>query len=1008
MLICSISINKYSSTVLACLIFLFSMVTHAATTSFKVADFSQQYEVKIEFDARLLANPKGNLLAKIFVYEIKSGKQLMESRMVWDNADLNYPLPQRKSQILFYRDQDWFVYEDINFDGIKDFALRHTWQGFNPMCPMCFIQGYQLFLGNEEGKFIYNQNNTAAMQIDLPSVLGVDSKRQRLMQKLSDYRKIKSYRAEYYWQGDELILDESVTHYQDGLYTLHKTASDEINQDCGCRKKLVTERLDRNQDIIELVHFKRGEQQGQASLFLSNDELHLAIEHTDGTVADKFNAFAYSQLQQKQVWYFDGMSKSLHLQEDGRMQLRLAADEVLEGELFVEDKAVSAALASANNINNSYRITSPSSPYYVQLNLLGRKPLEQGMHSFVMYLMDKNNDQLLASLGDGVVEFKPEMLVGQSDEWHYEQQNSLQITDINGDGKADVIIHYPADCYTCEKLKNPLYKVYLQGDEEFAHSEVFDSLLRDKIWQLQSKEEMGAEYALLITEKDVDDGKTWEKSAETYALVNGKPVLMERESRSNRGQPAYYRYLKEKRSTPQHALQSKAQWLFDEQAERKDLFQMSLPDSELTLLLYEYKQKMFATVINARGELVYDEGSDEKAASEFFIEVRPSNHTLKFTNKLKNTLRLAGRQLTVDLHIQKQRYNWTAELNTEQQAALQVLLQQPLANVKTRMLPMDIPGTPYYVLFVQEDLIPGHDVYDGDTVIVIDRDKGRILIEAPIYLRFFSDLLEDSKQSIAFDQQSIVHMKDVNFDGKDDLLILESWHRSPSYNVYLANENGFEFDEDLSFIASSFCELFTVDAENKTLSTGPGNVDLCHHGRHVYTFKDGELYLLEQEFYVHMSEGYVYQEPLYGELIEGDTYRYKREGDGFELIPTRLLKTEKLVNDQGDFKRWVYLYYEFADGEKVYLLFYLENYYFVYTTPDDKIIDLITNNTIKEADGEQYFYYKSEFNDREYRLFNNGKVKIIDDGQTVSKKAIKKFIPDGPYYACFLGSSRCE
>lgn len=999
-------LNKCFSTVFAFLIFLFSMVSHAATTSFKVADFSQQYEVKIEFDARMLANPKGNLLAKIYVYEIKSGRQLMESRMVWDNAALNYSLPYRKSQILFYRDQDWFVYEDINFDGIKDFALRHTWQGSCAMCPLSLIQGYKLFLGKEDGKFIYNHANTVAMQADLPSLLSVDNKRQRLNQSLTNYHKIKSHQAEYYWQGDELILDESVTYYEDGLYTLHKTASDEISQDCGCRKKVVTKRLDRSQDITELAHFKRSEQ--QASLFLSNDELHLLIEHADGTVAEKFNAFAYSKLQQKQVWYFDGMSKSLHLQDDGRMKLRLAADETLEGELLVEEKTVSAALSNAKNINNSYRITSPSSPYYVQLNLLGRKPLEQGMHGFVMYLMDKNNDQLLANLGDGVVDFKPEMAVGQSDEWHYEKQNSLQITDINGDGKADVIIRHPANCYTCEKLKNPRYTVYLQGSEGFAHSEVFDKLLRDKLWRLQSKEEADTEYALLIAEKDVDDGKTWEKSVEAYALVNGKPVLMERESRSNRGQAVYYRYLKEKRNSPQQNLQRKTQWLFNAQEHRKDVFQINLPESELTLLFYQHEQQLFATVINAQGELVYAEGSDKKAASDFHLEVRPNNQTLIFTNKLQNTLRLAGQQLTVDLHLEGQRYNWTAELSSEQQADFQALIQQPLANVKTRMLPMDIPGTPYYVLFVREDLISNHDAYEGDTVIVIDRDKGRILIEAPIYLRFFSDLLEDSKQSIAFDQQSIVHMKDVNFDGKDDLLILESWHRSPSYNVYLADENGFEFNEDLSAVTANSCELFTVDAENKTLITGPENDDICQHGRYVYTFKDGELYLLEQEFYVQKNEDYIYEEPLYGELVEGDTYRYKRGENGFEPVPTRLLKAEKLVNDQGDFKQWVYLYYEFADGEKVYFFMYRENFYFVYTTPDDKIIDLITDNTIKEADGEQYFYFKNEFNQREYRLFNNGKLEIIQGDQTASKKAIKTFIPDGPYYACFLGLSRCE
>lgn len=986
------------------------MASHGATTSFKVDDFSEQYEVKIVFDTYLLENPKGNLIAKIIVSDKQSKEQLVETRVGWDNADLNYPVPKRDNQVLSYHDQVWFLYEDINFDGIKDFALRHTWQGFNPMCPVCFVQGYQLFLGNEEGKFIYNQNNTAAMQIDLPSVLSVDNKRQRLMQKLSDYRKIKSYRAEYYWRGDELILDESVTHYQDGLYILHKTASDEINQDCGCRKKLiVTERLDRNQDIIELVHFKRGEQQGQASLFLSHGQLHLVIERADGSVADKFNTFSYSQLQQKQVWYFDGMSKSLHLQEDGLMQLRLTADDTVEGELLVEEKKLADALSHVKNTHASYRITSPSSPYYVQLNLLGRKPLEQGMHGFVMYLMDKNNDQLLANLGDGVVDFKPEMAVGQSDEWHYEKQNSLQITDINGDGKADVIIRHPANCYTCEKLKNPRYTVYLQDGEGFAHSEVFDKLLRDKIWRLQSKEEADTEYALLIAEKDVDDGKTWEKSVETYALVNGKPVVMERESRSNRGQAVYYRYLKEKRSSPQQALQSKTQWLFNAQEHRKDVFQINLPESELTLLFYQHEQQLFATVINTQGELVYSEGSDKKAASDFFTEVRPNNQTLKFTNRLQNTLRLAGQQLTVDLHLEGQRYNWTAELSSEQQADFQALIQQPLANVKTRMLPMDIPGTPYYVLFVREDLISNHDAYEGDTVIVIDRDKGRILIEAPIYLRFFSDLLEeDSKQSIAFDQQSIVHMKDVNFDGKDDLLILESWHRSPSYNVYLADENGFEFDEDLSAVAANSCELFTVDAENKTLSTGPENDDICQHGRYVYTFKDGELYLLEQEFYVQKNEDYIYEEPLYGELVEGDTYRYKRGENGFEPVPTRLLKAEKLVNDQGDFKPWIYLYYEFAEGEKVYFFMYRENFYFVYTTPDDKIIDLITDNTIKEADGEQYFYFKNEFNQREYRLFNNGKLEIIQGDQTASKKAIKTFIPDGPYYACFLGSSRCE
>ena len=82
--------------------------------------------------------------------------------------------------------------------------------------------------------------------------------------------------------------------------------------------------------------------------------------------------------------------------------------------------------------------------------------------------------------------------------------------------------------------------------------------------------------------------------------------------------------------------------------------------------------------------------------------------------------------------------------------------------------------------------------------------------------------LEANVLELPYGEQSAIIYNDFNFDGKKDFAIMDgqnSCYHGPSFQIYLATENGFERSPEFTRLAQEYCGMFDVDNENKTLHT---------------------------------------------------------------------------------------------------------------------------------------------------------------------------------------------
>ncbi len=73
-----------------------------------------------------------------------------------------------------------------------------------------------------------------------------------------------------------------------------------------------------------------------------------------------------------------------------------------------------------------------------------------------------------------------------------------------------------------------------------------------------------------------------------------------------------------------------------------------------------------------------------------------------------------------------------------------------------------------------------------------------------------------------YGEQSIIISKDFNFDGIEDLAVMDgqySCYNGPSYQVYLEIDDKLEFSPGFTQLAQQYCGMFQIDDESKTIHT---------------------------------------------------------------------------------------------------------------------------------------------------------------------------------------------
>jgi len=117
--------------------------------------------------------------------------------------------------------------------------------------------------------------------------------------------------------------------------------------------------------------------------------------------------------------------------------------------------------------------------------------------------------------------------------------------------------------------------------------------------------------------------------------------------------------------------------------------------------------------------------------------------------------------------------------------------------------------------------------------------------------RFGYDVEEGNIRSnikeIPYGEQSLIMYEDFNFDGINDFAIRDgfnSCYSGPSYEIYIAKNGSFVFDEDFTDLGQSYCGMFGVDSSSERLYTMTKS-GCCWHQSSEYIIKDNKPFAVK-------------------------------------------------------------------------------------------------------------------------------------------------------------------
>ncbi|WP_412479065.1 XAC2610-related protein [Azonexus sp. IMCC34839] len=117
------------------------------------------------------------------------------------------------------------------------------------------------------------------------------------------------------------------------------------------------------------------------------------------------------------------------------------------------------------------------------------------------------------------------------------------------------------------------------------------------------------------------------------------------------------------------------------------------------------------------------------------------------------------------------------------------------------------------------------DVFRPGAVSVFATKSGKRLIHVESDELAFDvrgGTVSPNVQQLPYGEQSVLIFDDFNFDGRKDLAIMDgqnSCYHLPSFQIFLATDQGFTKSAAFTELAQNFCGMFSVDAADRTLST---------------------------------------------------------------------------------------------------------------------------------------------------------------------------------------------
>jgi hypothetical protein len=263
------------------------------------------------------------------------------------------------------------------------------------------------------------------------------------------------------------------------------------------------------------------------------------------------------------------------------------------------------------------------------------------------------------------------------------------------------------------------------------------------------------------------------------------------------------------------------------------------------------------------------------------------------------------------------------------------------------------------------------EVFSKGWVAVYDRKTKAQLIKVSADELTFElhegKVLANIRQLPYGEQSQIIH-EDFNFDGRKDFAIMDgqnSCYHGPSFRIYLASAQGFQFSKAFTRLAHEYCGMFQTDMETREIMTMTKS-GCCWHQFSRFKVKNNKPYAV---FVVEEGMG-----------DSGVTWNYVKDS-----LVNGQMKTSHysfLADDEiGDS---VFLRMSFANGKTLQLFHYYNILYYAFTAKDETIELLFSDQFAYDQGKGTVSFVKGK---TEYRVSNDG-VTVRDSGKTIEMKAI--------------------
>jgi len=281
------------------------------------------------------------------------------------------------------------------------------------------------------------------------------------------------------------------------------------------------------------------------------------------------------------------------------------------------------------------------------------------------------------------------------------------------------------------------------------------------------------------------------------------------------------------------------------------------------------------------------------------------------------------------------------------------------------------------------------DLETNCTLNIYQKKSGKLIFCKPALYSEYD--IEDSKvksniKQIPYGEQSILIYEDFNFDGKEDIALRTGnygCYDGPSFEIYLADKNGFVYNESFTELGSNYCGMFTVDDEKKQLQTMTKS-GCCWHQFATYVVENNQAVPIEivEESYSGIFAEYSVQKRINGKMVKSG---YQKFAEGNEPEFTMVFENGKkmyLMEIYGD----EHLGYIFTNSEDVVELFIDADFTFNKATQTltfnnkSTIYEVSSKEIVVKDNGKTYHLNKiketaGSFNNLKWNTFSNVQTK---------------------------------